>query len=186
MDSYGFSNEKKLEEMSSILWHEYFIKAHTGEYVAAKTILKKKKNIDLSIAKKSKNKRALINTEEVALWLDSHLEIMKGDYELAKKKLEKLKTMVMEENNPQKFDGYHNLMGMTNLMSGNPKTGVEHFEKVINQRNIYFTYFKGLAYKASGDADKAKELFQYVATFNFNNLIYAPVRNRAIKEIEKG
>ena len=186
MDSYGFSNEKKLEEMSSILWHEYFIKAHTGEHVAAKTILKKKKNIDLSIAKKSKNKRALINTEEVALWLDSHLEIMKGDYELAKKKLEKLKAMVMEENNPQKFDGYHNLMGMTNLMSGNPKTGVEHFEKVINQRNIYFTYFKGLAYKASGDADKAKELFQYVATFNFNNLIYAPVRNRAIKEIEKG
>lgn len=186
LHSYSFSEEKKQEEMSDILWHEYFIKAHTGEHDMAKKSLKEMKKINLDIAKKSMNKRAVNNTESGALWLESHLEIMKGDYELAKKKLEKLKGMVANENNPQKFDGYHNLMGMTNLMSGNPESGIEHFEKVVNQRNIYFIYFKGLAYKASGNQDKAKELFQYVATFNFNNLIYAPVRNRAIKEIEKG
>ena len=186
LDSYGFSDEKKEEEMSKILWHEYFIKAHTGEHDAANTTLKKKKTIDLAMAKKSKNKLAVNNAESGALWLESHLEIMKGNYDLAKKKLNKLKTMVANENNPQELDGYHQLMGMANLMSGNAEIGIEHFEKAVNQRNIYFTYFKGLAYKASGNIDKAKEIFQYVATFNFNVLIYTVVRNGAQEETAKG
>ncbi len=186
LDSYGFSDEKKEEEMSKVLWHEYFIKAHTGEHDAANTTLKKKKTIDLAMAKKSKNKLAVNNTESGALWLESHLEIMKGNYDLAKKKLNKLKTMVANENNPQKLDGYHQLMGMANLMSGNAEIGIEYFEKAVNQRNIYFTYFKGLAYKSSGNIDKAKEIFQYVATFNFNGLVYTFVRNRALEEVAKG
>jgi tetratricopeptide (TPR) repeat protein len=111
---------------------------------------------------------------------------MKGNYDVAKTKLEKLKSTVENESNPQRFDGYHNLMGMANLMSGNSKKGVEHFEKVIDPSNIYFTYFNGLAHKASGYSDKAKELFQEVATHNFNGLNYTVVRNKAIKEIEKG
>jgi len=186
IDSYDLSDEKKQDNLSVILWHEYFIKAHTGEHDAAKTALKKKKEIDLTKAKKSKNTRSVKNTQSFALWAESHLEIMKGNYDVAKTKLEKLKSMVENESNPQRFDGYHNLMGMANLMSGNSKKGVEHFEKVIDPSNIYFTYFNGLAHKASGYSDKAKELFQEVATHNFNGLNYTVVRNKAIKEIEKG
>ena len=120
------------------------------------------------------------------MWDESHLEIMKGNYDVAKTKLGELKSMVENESNPRRLDGYHNLMGMANLMSGNSKKGVEHFEKVIDPSNIYFTYFNGLAHKASGNSDKAKELFQEVATHNFNGLNYTVVRNKAIKEIEKG
>ena len=88
IDSYDFSDEKKQDEISSILWHEYFIKAHTGEHDAAKTALKKQKEIDLAKAKKSKNTRSVKNTESGALWAESHLEIMKGNYDVAKTKLE--------------------------------------------------------------------------------------------------
>ena len=186
IDSYEFSDEKKQDEISSILWHEYFIKAHTGEHDAAKNALKKQKEINLAKAKKSKNTRSVKNTESGALWAESHLEIMKGNYDGAKTKLGKLKSMVENESNPRRLDGYHNLMGMASLMSGNPKKGVEHFEKVIDPSNIYFTYFNGLAHKASGNPKKAKELFQEVATHNFNGLNYTVVRNKAIKEIEKG
>ncbi len=38
------------------------------------------KKINLDIAKKSINKRAVNNTESGALWLERHLEIVKGDY----------------------------------------------------------------------------------------------------------
>ena len=186
IDSYDFSDEKKQDEISSILWHEYFIKAHTGEHDAAKTALKKHKEINLAKAKKSKNARSVKNTESGALWREIHLKIMKGNYDVAKTELEKLKSMLENESNPTRFDGYHNLMGMANLMSGNPNKGVEHFEKVIDPSNIYFTYFNGLAHKASGNPKKAKELFQEVATHNFNGLNYTVVRNKAIKEIEKG
>ena len=61
-------------------------------------------------------------------------------------------------------------MGMTNLMSENAEKGVEYFEKVVNQSNTYFQYHKGLAYKEFGNFDKAKEIFQSVATYNFNDL----------------
>jgi tetratricopeptide (TPR) repeat protein len=111
---------------------------------------------------------------------------MKGNYDDAKRKLEELKEIVTGESNPKKFNGYHNLMGMTSLMSGNAEKGVEHFEKVVDQSNIYFQYHKGLAYKASGDLDKAKEFFQSVATHNFNGLNYTAVRNRALKELGQG
>ncbi len=186
IDSYGFTDEKKQEEISQILWHEYFIMSHSGQYDAAKTALEEKKGIDIAMAKRSTNERAVKYTKSSFLWRESHLEIMKGNYDGAKRKLAKLKEMVSSESNPKKFDGYHNLMGMTSLMSGNAEKGVEHFEKVVNQSNIYFQYYKGLAYKTSGDLDKAKEIFQSVATYNFNNLNYTAVRNKALKELGKG
>ena len=77
-------------------------------------------------------------------------------------------------------------MGMASLMSGSPDKGVEHFDKVVDPSNIYFKFFNGLANKASGNLVKAKELFQEVATYNFNGLNYTIVRNKAIKEIAKG
>jgi hypothetical protein len=77
-------------------------------------------------------------------------------------------------------------MGMASLMSGNAPLGVEYFEKVVGQSNIYFQYFKGLAYKAQGNTTRAKEIFQHVATHNFNTLIYSTVRNRALEEVAKG
>ena len=137
------------------------------------------------MAKKSKNERAVKNTESSFLWRESHLEIMKGNYDEARRKLAELKEMVSSESDPQKYDGYHNLMGMTSLMSGNAEKGVEHFEKVVNQSNIYFQYHKGLAYKEFGNLDKAKEIFQSVATHNFNGLNYTAVRNKALKELGK-
>ena len=186
LDSYKLSDEKKQDELSSILWHEYFIKSHTGEHDAAKTALAAQNVIDLAIAKKSKNDRSVSNTKAGHLWAESHLEIMKGNYDEAKSKLRRLKRMRTKENNPRKFDGYHNLMGMASLMSGNPEQGVEHFDKVVNPSNIYFRYFNGLANKASGNIEKAKKLFQEVATYNFNQLNYTVVRNKAIEEMKKG
>ena len=126
------------------------------------------------------------NTEAGYLWAESHLEIMKGNYDEAKLKLKRLKRMRSNENNPTKLDGYHNLMGMASLMSGSPEKGVEYFDKVVDPSNIYFKYFNGLANKASGNIEKAKKLFQEVATHNFNGLNYTVVRNKAIKEIAKG
>ena len=46
--------------------------------------------------------------------------------------------------------------------------------------------FEELNLTACKLAKKAKELFQEVATHNFNGLNYTFVRNKAIKEIEKG
>ena len=119
--------------------------------------------------------------------MESHLEIMKGNYDIAKSKLSALKERFSDSSDPKKFDGYNNLMGMANLMSGNAEIGVDHFENVIDESNIYFQYFKiALSYKASGKLEKANKVFDYVAKYNFNGLVYTVVRNKAIEEIKKG
>ena len=45
-------------------------------------------------------------------------------------------------------------------------------------------YFKGLSYKASGKLEEARKVFDYVAKYNFNGLVYTVVRNKAIEEIK--
>ena len=186
LSNYDFSDQEIQSQMSGLLWHEYFIHSHSGQYALAKNALKEKRRIDIALAKLSKNELSVYNTESTLLWLDSHLEIMKGNYEVAKNKLSDLYSRVKTTSDPKRFDGYNNLMGMANLMSGNAKKSIEHFEAVVEQENIYFQYFKGLSYKADGKLDAAKETFKYVATYNFNGLIYTMVRNKAIEEIAKG
>ena len=186
LNSYGFTGQEVESELSDLLWHEYFIFSHSGQYERAKQALAEKRKIDIALSKLSKNERSVYDTESTLLWMESHLEIMKGNYDDAKLKLSGLKQRFLDASDPKRFDGYNNLMGMANLMSGNAAKGVQHFEDVIDEGNIYFQYFKGLSYKAVGDLDKAKEVFDYVAKYNFNGLVYTVVRNKAIEEIKKG
>ena len=186
LSNYGFSDQEIDSELSDLLWHEYFIYSHSGQYDNAKKSLVEKRKIDMKLAKLSKNDRSTFDTESTLLWMESHLEIMKGNYDKAKLKLDDLKKRFFDSSDPKRFDGYNNLMGMANLMSGNAEKGIEHFENVLDEGNIYFQYFKGLSYKASGKLNEAKEIFNYVAKYNFNGLVYTVVRNKAIDEIKKG
>ena len=115
----------------------------------------------MKLAKLSKNDRSTFDTESTLLWMESHLEIMKGNYDKAKLKLDDLKKRFFDSSDPKRFDGYNNLMGMAHLMSGNAEKGIEHFENVLDEGNIYFQYFKGLSYKASGKLNEAKEIFNF-------------------------
>ena len=186
LPNYDFSDQEIQSQMSDLLWHDYFIYSHSGQYGLAKNALEEKRIIDLALAKLSKNELSVYNTESTLLWMNSHLEIMKGNYESAKNMLSDLYRRLQTTSDPKRFDGYNNLMGMANLMSGNLKKSTEYFEAVVSEENIYFQYFKGLSYKADGRIDAAEATFKYVATYNFNGLIYTMVRNKAIKEIAKG
>ena len=185
MSSYGFSDEEKDERMSRVLWNEYHVLSHMGKYDDAKIILAEKRILDMSIANKSKNKESIRQTEANLLWLESHLFIMMGLYDKAEENLAKVLELRSVENNPLKNDGYNNLMAMCKLMRGDVKNSIEHFDKVKDQSNVYFKYFKGLSYKSNGNMEKAQEIFESVAKYNFNGLIYTTVRKRAIKETLK-
>ena len=169
--------------MSGVLWNEYHVLSHMGKYDDARTTLSEKRDLDLYIAGKSKNKESIRQTEANLFWLESHLFIMMGEYKKAEETLKKVYNLRSVENNPLKNDGYHNLMGMCKLNTGDIKKSIEHFNKVKDQSNVYFKYFKGLAYKSDGKKEKAKQIFESVAKYNFNGIIYTTVRKRAIKEI---
>ena len=54
-------------------------------------------------------------------------------------------------------------------MKGDPKSSLEYFNDRINVQNFpYFSYFKGLALKATGYSEKAMSIFTEIANYNFS------------------
>ena len=129
-----------------------------------------------------KNTTRTVESEkhEETAWVN----ILFGKYEIAKESLLELKKIQERINNPTAMYGYFGLSGMTNLMEGNIKTAISEFEKG-NATNIYYNYFKGLALKADGREDEAKNVFLQISKVNFSDWNIAIVRNLAKKQLGK-
>ena len=113
------------------------------------------------------------------------VNILFGNYETAKKNLEKLKEIQEQQNDPTAMYGYHGLTGMVHLMEGNAERAIENFEKG-RATAIYFNYFKGLALKSAGREEEAEKIFKDLAKINFSNWNIAIVRRLANKQLGVG
>ena len=113
------------------------------------------------------------------------VNILFGNYETAKKNLEKLKEIQEQKNDPTAMYGYHGLTGMVHLMEGNAERAIENFEKG-RATAIYFNYFKGLALKSAGREEEAEKIFKDLAKINFSNWNIAIVRRLANKQLGVG
>ena len=70
------------------------------------------------------------------------------------------------------------------LMKGDPKSSLEYFNDRINVQNFpYFSYFKGLALKATGYSEKAMSIFTEIANYNFSGWEAGLVRTLAEKQV---
>jgi len=110
------------------------------------------------------------------------VNILFGKYEVARESLFELKKIQEKINNPTAMYGYFGLSGMTNLMEGNIEAAISEFEKG-NATNIYYNYFKGLALKADGRENEAKNVFLQISKVNFSDWDIAIVRNLAKKQL---
>ena len=70
-------------------------------------------------------------------------------------------------------------MGDIYLQQKEYENALKALEKA-NAQNIIVKYLRALALDGSGKTDEAKALFKEVATWNFNSIMYAIVRNKAI------
>ena len=77
---------------------------------------------------------------------------------------------------------FYGLSGMADLMEGNYEGAINKFFKG-NENNIYFNYFKALAFKAAGKEEDAKNEFTKIANTNFSNWNIAIVRRLANKQL---
>ena len=106
--------------------------------------------------------------------------ILFGEYDRAKEPLNKLYQIVSEIDNPNALNNYNGLSGMVQLFSGNASGSLSFFTENINPENYqYYSYFKALALRAAGKEQEAKEIFTYLANYNFNSWEAAMVRSLA-------
>ena len=115
------------------------------------------------------------------LW-QSQLAARRGDYEAALGKAEEHRALLEEDNNPRRFEGYHGLLGLVELLRGNYSEAAEQLAK-SDLNEIYVKYHLALAEEGAGDAEKARQLFREVAEWNFNSVGFALVRKDALAKI---
>ena len=118
----------------------------------------------------------------IAFW-EGLLAAYKGEFDTARAKAEENARLVEPQTDPTKMQGYHRLLGLIELKSGNPQGAVEHYQQA-NPNAIMVKYHHALALEGTGNQDEASRLFKEVAEWNFNSAAYACVRNDAIQKVE--
>ena len=111
--------------------------------------------------------------------------ILFGEYDKAEAQLTKLYSIASKIQSPSALDSYNALSGMVRLSSGDAQGALSYFnDNIIPENYLYYGYFKGLALKGAGESAKAKEIFNYIANYNFSGWGPALVRSLAIKQLE--
>ena len=73
---------------------------------------------------------------------------------------------------------------MLYLMKGDPQSSLKYFNDRISVQNFtYYSYFKGLALKATGNINDANSIFTEIANYNFSGWGAGLVRTLAEKQI---
>ena len=137
----------------------------------------------------SMNNAELIGTEDAKtnftatnVFWEGLLAAMKGDHETAAAKAEENKSLLESNDSPTKLYNYHFLLGWSNLKQENYETAVEHFQNSAPNW-IFNKYHLAKAYEGAGNTDKANELYEEIAVFNFNGVGYALIRNEVKEKV---
>ncbi len=117
--------------------------------------------------------------------------IMFGNYKDARGNLETYKAISEALDTPNNLHNYYVLNAILELKLNNSEKSLEFFEKTnkfggfeqLPLNDDYFTYYKGLALKNSGDIEGSKVLFSEIANKNFFGIQPALVRNLAKAEL---
>lgn len=112
---------------------------------------------------------------------DGLLAAYRGDEEGAAAEAAEIETLLAEDDNPRKMEGAHFALGVAALENEDFAAAVEHLRQADYRNNIYVRYQLALAEEGAGNTEEAAELFNHVATFNFNSVGFA-LAGRAAKE----
>ena len=82
---------------------------------------------------------------------------------------------------------FYKLSGYLNLMSGNVDASLSFYNQIPRELldgDNYHLYFYALAINAKGDKEKSREIFEYLANYNFAGWQNSVVRSLAQGQIE--
>ncbi len=116
------------------------------------------------------------------LW-QARLAARRGDYQAAVTRAEEHRELLEGENNPRRFEGYHGVLGLVELLQGNHAQAAEQIRQ-SDLGDMYVKYHLALAEEGAGNADEARRLFQEVSEWQFNFVGIALVRKDALAKLE--
>ena len=150
---------------------------HIKELMAMRQPLAVQAANDIGTAEAMANQNAFIQ-----FW-EGIAAAMEDNFEGALAKAEQNKATLNNNNNPDKLDNYHFLHAYINMRQENYPEAIKHFEAGDTDW-IYNKYWLATALEKNGDTDKAMEIFNEIADWNFNNIGYALIRKEVKEKLE--
>ena len=186
LDDWGFDKSGLLGAKGEVQFYKFFTLAHLQEKESSWKELKKaeKSFNDRMKLNETARERDYDNQKQNFLSNQAWFHILFGEYANAEKKLSKVFEIQSKKENAGALDRYNALYGMLYLMKGDPNTSMEYFNDRITVQNVpYFSYFKGLALKATGNNEDANSIFSEIANYNFSGWEAGLVRTLAEKQV---
>jgi len=186
LNTLGFTEASLNQQKARVEFMRFLAYAHNQQKEEAYSALNARKNYSAAAM-------ALMEVDEVrqrAFDLtnarnEAWYHILFGEYDKAEAQLTKLYSIASKIQSPSALDSYNALSGMVRLFSGDAQGALSYFnDNIIPENYLYYGYFKGLALKGAGESAKAKEIFNYIANYNFSGWGPALVRSLAIKQLE--
>lgn len=181
IDTSEASPGKMANDKNNLLTTIGFIAIHNGDAATLKKIIPGIHATFNQVA------RDIGNTAESKIFAVSdslHWEAMfalaAGKYDEAIAKEEAMKAVTEPLKDDRKMEIYEADMGLINMKQKKYPDAIRHFEKA-DPNSIYYKFMLAKANEASGNKDKAMELYKGVSVYNFNGVENALVRNEAKK-----
>ena len=178
------SQEAINSNTAQIFWNRMMMQAHNQQKSEAFKSLnqwKKYRKIDLDMDKE----REVNGYNATNYAMEAWMHTLFGDYNEAKSLLAKHYEIAKTWESAGAFDTYNGIYGMVYVMQGNPSKALEYFDDRIDPGNYqYYSYFKALALKATQKEEEAKEIFEFIANYNFLSWEVGLTRNLAQKELD--
>jgi len=154
------------------------IAIHTKDFYAADAALKARTPLMMQQADQGGSAAFRRAQQANVAYFDSWLAARRGDYSGAQIAANRMAKLVEPDANPRKMEPFHQLMAFIALYQDNFKDAAAHFAEG-NLQDPYIEYSYAVALDGSGQKDKAKQIFQALAIYNFNSLGYALIRKDA-------
>lgn len=161
------------------------IAMHYGESEQLKQIVENMKPLSVKLGQDIGSNAAVKNQQANMHYWDAMASAVDGNYEDAAAKAELIKTALESINDPQKLRPYHRVHGYVNYKLGNYDKALEHMAE-LSIDNVYDKYWMAKANQMAGNTDKAMELYNEIADYNFNFVGYALIRNEVKGIVAKG
>jgi len=176
------TEDEKTFPIMTAYWQRAMMAMHHGQNDVAEAALNSRAEW-VEKAKTQINNPSWSNgiNADIVVW-NGMLAARRGDLKKARQLAAENMELLKDETNPRRYENYHQLLAAIESADGNHSAAVEHLAHA-NVDWILIKYEAAEANAKAGNIDKARELYEEVASWNFNGIMPALCRNDAAKKL---
>lgn len=177
IDQSDAPEDIKRTRKNQCYWNISAITYHFKDIDRLKEVHAKRKPLFNLLAEDKGTEEAKINFQIEDLTWSALIDILENKIQDAWSKTEQIKVLIENNNLSHQFaNAYYPLTGLIKMKQKNYAAAVADLLKA-NQNNVYYRYELAKAYEMNGQKEEAENIFTELENHNFNNTVYALIRN---------